>query len=1143
MRCVVSQKRGSALLIVLGLLSFLMISAVAFSISMRTERSAAAAYRRNLLARELLTTAFADARATTEYALTAQRQQAGTFDRNDVSTRTVEALAPFKYPSGDRYGRLISSRNNDTRDATTSHSASDEPIAYLLDDAMMRHVPPYIASAVYETLERQQPAYNRDGSGHNGLGNRYYIDWSAGWKPIVANIPHQDIRINGSAVTGVNTDTTIIGRMAWAVVNLSDSLDINAIGSASAYRGLGLTGSELAFGKTSSQINERYDLLQPATDINASEIDLPIFCSNADVAQFAARTKTSTALTMDSGNEAPLSWEEAVATKGDGFYSPFSVYGFWPNVERKKEDGARAASASSGTVISCNEVKESSISQASTGTGSELASLVNSALNTSGDAGFNLVRMLSDYIDKNSEPDLFDTGATPDLYNNAQPTVENVPMLAEVGFDAQGWESGGETLKKIEDAVSAIFQRGVYPDGKNEPVERLENIPDTLGSQTLRLELPNFVQSIALRGYFPGAQASNQNYTFTPEGFVGVAATTTVGGTEVDMSSAVTTAGLSISGSTLNMDGGASEIFMSSGSTPSITLKSSGTLALELKGDDLTVGNDLKAQPTEPKEIAITCLVDFFFRVAGEGNGAVIDLCPTDQGNGAKRQRSDYPTSIDKRVDQAVMARLDAQYFRITRPITITFSLKWKIEEQATTDGTVRYTAKAELADKPKLSVKCDVNQEVKLNGQTIAVATAGKASYLSLSDEAGTWYTIDPRYNWLSPMLGCSSDDASSYFSGSHAVRANFSSPHWIFASGTGGEVTSGNTSASELQSAYENKHQDIIPFKWGLKVEDVRYGHNDTGQLFLPSEIAFLPVPFATSEWHPNQRAYLQNSFASYHERVAKVSFFRTLPATDLKDGAMDYTKYVKLATLLKGFGGDNFPEEHRGIVNVFAGQDDYVLCQRLRQLAMLGIPPSIKQAAYVTYQRLSAAKNAKRVADGMVDSDLEMLKDLQLSSPLGSASAEPKYDEFITDYLFPLPSTSGGNLNNAKDWTREQTLYTGKKGTPDRPKNLEFIVQDSSSGASFADRLMAYNEKKNSNDKLGQNDMTTLLAIAKECFGDRQQLFLYMLRADFIAYNSARELSAHKPLSSARAVALVWRDAYGELPDRVIYYQLLP
>jgi hypothetical protein len=77
----------------------------------------------------------------------------------------------------------------------------------------------------------------------------------------------------------------------------------------------------------------------------------------------------------------------------------------------------------------------------------------------------------------------------------------------------------------------------------------------------------------------------------------------------------------------------------------------------------------------------------------------------------------------------------------------------------------------------------------------------------------------------------------------------------------------------------------------------------------------------------------------------------------------------------------------------------------------------------------------------------------------------------------------------------------------------------------------------------DKRGQNDMTLLLSMARECFGDRQQLFLFILRTDAIAYNAGRDLSKFRPLSTARAVALVWRDAYGELPDRVIYYQVLP
>ena len=250
-----ASNRGSALLIVLGLLAFLMISAVAFSISMRTEHSAAAAYRRNLLARELLSTAFADARATLDYALEGQRDDAG-FNRDSASTRTVEALAPFKYPGEDRYGRLITSRNSDAFDAT---SVGDDPIAYLLDGKVLAHVPPYVAYPVYMALEQQQPAVN-EGADHLGDGNRYYIDWSAGWKPIKTKIPKLTVDV---ATAGNTIQEAVVGRMAWAVVNLSDSLDINAIGSASTCRGLGLTASEFAFGITdTAKVKEAYALLK-----------------------------------------------------------------------------------------------------------------------------------------------------------------------------------------------------------------------------------------------------------------------------------------------------------------------------------------------------------------------------------------------------------------------------------------------------------------------------------------------------------------------------------------------------------------------------------------------------------------------------------------------------------------------------------------------------------------------------------------------------------------------------------------------------------------------------------------------------------------------------------------------------------------
>ena len=368
-----------------------------------------------------------------------------------------------------------------------------------------------------------------------------------------------------------------------------------------------------------------------------------------------------------------------------------------------------------------------------------------------------------------------------------------------------------------------------------------------------------------------------------------------------------------------------------------------------------------------------------------------------------------------------------------------------------------------------------------------------------------------------------------------------------------SGGEVTNGNTEASDLQNAYANYHEtqaQTVPFVWGLKANEIRYGYNDAGQLLLPGEVGFLPVPFSETVWTPNELNYLATSLDNYYTTVARSSFFRTIPITDFNDGAFSgtspyggYDRAVELTSMFESFGGENFPEEHRGIVNVFAGMDDYYTSQRLRQFAMMGIPSSIRQAAKVTYDRLGKAADVSRVPKALVDSDLDSLKNDSIAGT--TLDTEPKYDTFVRDYLFPIPSDSASS--DTDSWNQSYTLFPGVEGVPRRPTRLrDAIIQESTEGTniSFAERLKKYNEDHTSSaDKLGQNDMTTLVAIGNESFGDRQQLFLYILRADALAYSSGRKLSEHSPLSTARAVALVWRDAYGELPDRLIYWQYLP
>ena len=140
----------------------------------------------------------------------------------------------------------------------------------------------------------------------------------------------------------------------------------------------------------------------------------------------------------------------------------------------------------------------------------------------------------------------------------------------------------------------------------------------------------------------------------------------------------------------------------------------------------------------------------------------------------------------------------------------------------------------------------------------------------------------------------------------------------------------------------------------------------------------------------------------------------------------------------------------------------------------------------------------------------------------------------------------------------WDESQDTYkSGPSAAPTHPQTVADVIlqqgtASSSSGSGsgstnlFTEKLKAYNGTKGAAEKLGQNDLTTLVAIGNSSFGDRQQLFLYIMRADTIKTSSSstsRNLSEYRPQSTARAVALVWRDAYGQLPERVIYFQYLP
>lgn len=1147
--------RGSALLIVLGLLGFLLISAVAFSISMRTEKSAAAAYRTGLQARELLATVFSEARYAVDAALSEQFEGDGD-PLTDASVRTARNLAPFRYSDGgtDRYARVMASRDD----------GNEESIAYLLDDAVLRHVPPAFAYAVYEALEN-----NADPVADGQRPEAYNFDHCANWKQLKVATPTREVSVDGQTK---DVSEEVIGRMAWAVVNLSDSLDINAVGSFSPNRGIGLTASEFAF---NTDGDDDYALFEE--NVNAD--GLPLFASGADLALYAARATSSGYLWRGTGGFFPYSWENAIDAEGLDAYSPFTVYSFWPDVGRETESGksvtqSTPSGGSSVETIPCNEVNTDSSLLAP---GSKLQPYFG-AEDALGDnaAADSLVQMLMDYLDKDTVPSDYESAPSQEAFNNAMPTVEPVPMLSEIGYTDADWKSGAAFESALQTAITEAF------DGKaSKAVQNIDELTTLNVDETLTLELPPATLSASLRTYFPGCAEGEQGDTlFQLEGFaIGYAALAQgpAGSDATLKPNAVTGAAQAAPFTTadaLTVPGGedaGENIYTAAPNVPLTTSGSIGSYTIEGTEIEMSApsvggggqggqgGGGGGGGSSTASQVTLNLLVDFVFRVKATSGGTVVDLCPAGKGYNAppSAEGTDYPATLDLRQDVNRMASYDGHYFRVSRTLTATFDLSWAdVQGAGTAEEPYKATSKVENLTVDFEPESCQLSESFDV---VKAKDATDESSCRVASPASGAWFTIDPRYNWLSPMKGVSDDPTDANYglaSGNGAFLAAFSSPHWLFYEDATVETSS--SAASVVQQAYAEAHNGegggtgLVPFSWGLDPQDVRYGYNNSGQLLLPEEVGFLPVPYTRNEWTPtgtfDDAGYRGASLQSYYDTVGKASFYRTLPVADFEDGAFgDYDRMVGLTTRFGRFGGENFPEEHRGIVNAFAGMDNYTYGQRLKQFAMLGIPDTITKAAANTYTRLEEAVAAARVSDQMLG-ELEVLKpDDAQGGGSDEASTTSKYDEFVRNYLFPVDVDASGEIGT-DSWEQEYVLAEADEsgqqvtGKPTRPTTVEDVIFQEDAEVSLTSKLQGYNGKHDG-DKLGQNDLTTLVAVGNSCFGDRQQLFLYILRADTINYSSNRDLAAHKPQTTARAVALVWRDAYGELPDRVVYFQYLP
>jgi hypothetical protein len=180
-----SSKRGSALLIVLGFLSFMIVSAVAFSVYMRMERVPSSALRRSVVVRQLVKGALAQAISRLDTALGSDPFP-GVVIENSMQNSQGEHFNSWMgrvfMPPNNAAGVSLEGRSDDEhrRIADTKETVS------VLNLEALGYLPPPLINDVRFNSRRS---------------------WAAAWEQL-------------------NFDA---GRYAFCAVNVSDYFDINKV--------------------------------------------------------------------------------------------------------------------------------------------------------------------------------------------------------------------------------------------------------------------------------------------------------------------------------------------------------------------------------------------------------------------------------------------------------------------------------------------------------------------------------------------------------------------------------------------------------------------------------------------------------------------------------------------------------------------------------------------------------------------------------------------------------------------------------------------------------------------------------------------------------------------------------------------------
>lgn len=194
------RKRGSALLIVLGFLAFLMVSGVSFSIMMRVERTATSNYKHSVAARHLL--------------------EAGLFRAMDEIDSELR-LKREKFPETGWTGRVKVSPLDAEMPMTVDFiRANMQGIARPLSLEALSFIPPILVNDVryYSIL-----------ASTNGMSESNYGPVKAGAKWRRLSMPIEN-RVDIQSGEGVNSyGRSVVGRYAYVCVNLSDMLNVNGM--------------------------------------------------------------------------------------------------------------------------------------------------------------------------------------------------------------------------------------------------------------------------------------------------------------------------------------------------------------------------------------------------------------------------------------------------------------------------------------------------------------------------------------------------------------------------------------------------------------------------------------------------------------------------------------------------------------------------------------------------------------------------------------------------------------------------------------------------------------------------------------------------------------------------------------------------